>query len=100
VNALVTRNVRLTEDLCDQLFNHSEQRLARALVKLAEENRKPGATSVTLPAISHETLAEMIGTTRPRVTHFMNKFRKKGFIHYNSELTIKPGPLAAAMLRN
>jgi CRP-like cAMP-binding protein len=100
VNALVVRNIRLTEDLCDQFFNRSERRLARVLTKLAELAKPAEAAEVTLPPISHETLAEMVGTTRPRVTHFMNKFRKRGFVNYRGGLTIRPGPLRKALLRD
>ena len=87
--SLLTRNIDLEEDLCDQLFNHSEKRLARVLLKLArlrEHNILPDAE---IPTLSHETLAEMVGTTRPRINHFMNKFRKMGLIDYNGGLTVR-----------
>ena len=82
ISHLLTRNIRLEEDLVDQLFNSSEQRLAGCLLLLANfgKDGKPGAV---IPKISQETLAEMIGTTRSRVSFFMNKFRKLGFIDYN-----------------
>jgi CRP-like cAMP-binding protein len=77
----------LTEDLVDQLFNSSERRLARVLLLLAnyESNRQQ---DVSLPNINQQTLAKMIGTTRPRVNHFMNKFRRLGFIDYNGSIKI------------
>jgi CRP/FNR family transcriptional regulator, cyclic AMP receptor protein len=79
---LLARNIRIEEDLIDQLFNSSEKRLARTLLLLARfgKNDKPHAV---LREVSQETLAEMIGTTRSRVNFFMNKFRKLGFIEYN-----------------
>ena len=80
---LLTRNIRYEEDLVDQLFNSSEKRLARLLLLLAQFG-KDGKPEVAIPKISQETLAEMIGTTRPRVSFFMNRFRKLGFIDYNA----------------
>jgi CRP-like cAMP-binding protein len=84
---VLARNLRIEEDLVDQLFNSSEKRLARVLLLLAHigKERKP---EPALAKISQETLAEMIGTTRPRVSFFMNKFRKLGFIDYNGSLTV------------
>jgi CRP/FNR family cyclic AMP-dependent transcriptional regulator len=79
---LLSRNVRIEEDLVDQLFNSSEKRLARTLLLLAHFGREPRAESV-IPKVSQETLAAMVGTTRSRVSYFMNRFRKRGFIHYN-----------------
>jgi CRP/FNR family cyclic AMP-dependent transcriptional regulator len=84
---LLTRNIRYEEDLVDQLFNSSEKRLARILLLLAHFG-KEGAPESVLPKISQETLAEMIGTTRSRVSFFMNRFRKLGFIHYNGGLQV------------
>jgi CRP/FNR family transcriptional regulator, cyclic AMP receptor protein len=84
---LLTRNVRIQEDLVDQLFNSSEKRLARILLLLAHFG-KDGKPESVIPKISQETLAEMIGTTRSRVSFFMNKFRKLGFIDYNGELHV------------
>ena len=78
---LVARNIRSQEDLVDQLFNSSEKRLARALLLLARFE-KPGVRETAIPKISHETLAEMVGTTRSRVSFFMNKFRKSGYVDY------------------
>ena len=82
---LLTRNMRLEEDLVDQLFNSSEKRLARVLLLMANFG-KDGKQELVIPKISQETLAEIIGTTRSRVSFFMNKFRKLGFIHYNGGL--------------
>src|SRR6202171_2364671 len=79
---LLTRNIRHEEDLVDQLFNSSEKRLARILLLLAHFG-KDGKPEVTIPKISQETLAEMVGTTRSRVNFFMNRFRKLGFIDYD-----------------
>jgi CRP-like cAMP-binding protein len=84
---LLARNVRVQEDLIDQLFNSSEKRLARALLLLAQFG-KEGAPETVIPKISQETLADMIGTTRSRVNFFMNRFRKRGFIEYNGHLSI------------
>jgi len=84
---LLSRNMRIEEDLVDQLFNSSEKRLARVLLLLANFG-KEGKPEPVITKISQETLAEMIGTTRSRVSFFMNKFRKLGFIEYNGELHI------------
>jgi CRP/FNR family cyclic AMP-dependent transcriptional regulator len=81
---LLTRNIRYEEDLVDQLFNSSEKRLARMLLLLAHFG-KDGKPESVIPTISQETLAEMVGTTRSRVSFFMNRFREMGFIEYNSE---------------
>ena len=78
---LLARNIRYEEDLVDQLFNSSEKRLARILLMLAHFG-KEGVPETVVPRISQETLAEMVGTTRSRVSFFMNRFRKLGFIHY------------------
>ena len=84
---LLARNVRFEEDLVDQLFNSSEKRLARVLLLLARFG-KEGTTEPVIPKISQEVLAEMVGTTRPRISGFMNKFRRLGFIDYNGGLHI------------
>jgi CRP/FNR family transcriptional regulator, cyclic AMP receptor protein len=84
---LLSRNIRFEEDLVDQLFNSSEKRLARLLLLLAHFG-KNGRPEPVIPKISQETLAEMIGTTRSRVSHFMNKFRKLGFIKYNGGMQV------------
>lgn len=81
VTYLLARNIRYEEDLVDQLFNSSEKRLARVLLLLAHFG-KEGIPETVIPKISQETLAEMVGTTRSRVSFFMNRFRKLGFIHY------------------
>jgi CRP/FNR family transcriptional regulator, cyclic AMP receptor protein len=84
---LLARNIRYEEDLVDQLFNSSEKRLARVLLLLANFG-KEGVPETVIPKISQETLAEMVGTTRSRVSFFMNRFRKLGFIHYNGSLEV------------
>lgn len=89
---LLTRSIRIEEDLVDQLFNSSEKRLARALLLLANF-AKDGTSQKVITKISQETLAEMIGTTRSRVSHFMNKFRKLGLINYNGHLEVYPALL-------
>jgi CRP/FNR family cyclic AMP-dependent transcriptional regulator len=87
VRYLLSRNIRYEEDLVDHLFNSSEKRLARVLLLLAHFG-KEGVPESVIPKISQETLAEMIGTTRSRVSFFMNRFRKLGFIHYNGGLQV------------
>ena len=84
---LLTRNIRIEEDLVDHLFNSSEKRLARVLLLLANFG-KEGKPETVIPKMSQETLAEIIGTTRSRVSFFMNKFRKMGFIAYNGHLEV------------
>ena len=84
---LLARNIRYEEDLVDQLFNSSEKRLARVLLMLAHFG-KEGVPETVVPKISQETLAEMVGTTRSRVSFFMNRFRKLRFIHYNGGLQV------------
>ena len=84
---LLTRNIRIEEDLVDQLFNSSEKRLARVLLLLANFG-KEGKPEPVIPKISQETLAEIVGTTRSRISYFMNKFRKLGFIEYNGKLEV------------
>ena len=79
---LLSHNIRIQEDLVDQLFNSSEKRLARVLLLLAHFG-KEGQSDAIIPKISQEVLAEMIGSTRSRVSFFMNKFRKLGFLEYN-----------------
>jgi CRP/FNR family transcriptional regulator, cyclic AMP receptor protein len=93
---MLARNIRIEEDLVDQLFNSSEKRLARTLLLLARYG-KDDAPHAVLPAISQETLAEMIGTTRSRVNFFMNKFRKLGFIKYNGVLQINTSLLSVVL---
>jgi CRP/FNR family cyclic AMP-dependent transcriptional regulator len=84
---LLTRNIRIEEDLVDQLFNSSEKRLARVLLLLANFGQE-GTPELVVPKITHETLAEIVGTTRSRISFFMNKFRKLGFIEYNGRLEV------------
>jgi CRP/FNR family transcriptional regulator, cyclic AMP receptor protein len=84
---LLCRNIRIEEDLVDQLFNSSEKRLARVLLLLANFG-KEGRPEPVIPKISQETLAEMVGTTRSRVSFFMNRFRRLGFIDYNGKLEV------------
>ena len=84
---LLSRNLRIEEDLVDQLFNSSEKRLARVLLLLANFG-KEGKPETVIPDITQETLSEMIGTTRSRVSFFMNEFRKLGFIEYNGKLHV------------
>jgi CRP/FNR family cyclic AMP-dependent transcriptional regulator len=93
---LLTRNTRIEEDLIDQLFNSSERRLARLLLLLANFG-KQGSPQPINPNISQETLAEMIGTTRSRVSFFMNKFRKLGFISYNGKIEVHNSLLNAVL---
>jgi CRP-like cAMP-binding protein len=93
---MLTRNIRIEEDLIDQLFNSSEKRLARTLLLLARYG-EPGASHRALPRVSQEMLAEMVGTTRSRVNFFMNKFRKLGFIEYNGELKINNSLLSVVL---
>jgi CRP/FNR family transcriptional regulator, cyclic AMP receptor protein len=93
---MLGRNIRVEEDLIDQLFNSSEKRLARTLLLLARYGA-PGNPKTVLPKVSQETLAEMIGTTRSRVNFFMNKFRKLGFIEYNGEIHVNPALLSVVL---
>ena len=93
---MLARNIRIEEDLVDQLFNSSEKRLARMLLLLARYG-KGDVPQRTLPKLSQETLAEMVGTTRSRVNLFMNKFRKLGFIEYNGGLKINSSLLSMVL---
>jgi len=98
VEHLLSRNVRFEEDLVDQLFNSSEKRLARILLLLANFG-KESRSEPLVPRINQATLAEMVGTTRSRVSHFMNKFRKHGFVNYNmgGEMTVHSGLLSVVL---
>ena len=87
VNHLLSRNIRMEEDLMDQLFNSSEKRLARVLLLMADFGEE-GEGDVVIPKVSQQTLAEIVGTTRSRVSYFMNRFRRLGFIEYNRQLEI------------
>ena len=100
IASLLARNIDLEEDLCDQLFNHSEKRLARVLLKLARFGQNNAMPVAKMPRLSHETLAEMVGTTRSRITHFMNKFRKLGLIDYNGEITVRAELLTDVVLHD
>jgi CRP-like cAMP-binding protein len=93
---VLTRNIRIEEDLVDQLFNSSEKRLARVLLLLANFG-KEGQPAGAIPEISQETLAGLVGTTRSRVSFFMNKFRKLGFIEYNGEIQIHSSLLSIVL---
>ena len=93
---LLSRTLTLQKDLCTHIFDPSEKRLARVLLKLSrleEENQQ----QVAMPKISHDTLATMVGTTRSRITYFMNKFKKLGFIDYGKEMMIHPSRLTTAI---
>jgi CRP/FNR family cyclic AMP-dependent transcriptional regulator len=96
ITYMLSRNIRIEEDLVDQLFNSSEKRLARTLLLLARYGTEDRPQRV-LPKISQETLAEMVGTTRSRVNFFMNKFRKLGFIKYNGGLQINTSLLSVVL---
>jgi CRP/FNR family cyclic AMP-dependent transcriptional regulator len=94
---LLARSMRTQADLVDQLFNSSEKRLARILLLMAEFG-KPGERDLFIPPVSQETLAEMIGTTRSRVSFFMNRFRKLGFINYNGRIQVNKSLLNVVLL--
>jgi CRP/FNR family cyclic AMP-dependent transcriptional regulator len=96
ISHVLTRNIRIEEDLIDQLFNSSEKRLARALLLLARYGKEDQPHAV-LPMVSQEMLAEMIGTTRSRVNFFMNKFKRLGFIKYNGGLQINTSLLSVVL---
>jgi CRP/FNR family cyclic AMP-dependent transcriptional regulator len=96
ITYMLARNIRVEEDLVDQLFNSSEKRLARTLLLLARYGA-PGDLQQALPRVSQEMLAEMIGTTRSRVNFFMNKFRKLGFIKYNGEIHVNNSLLSVVL---
>jgi CRP-like cAMP-binding protein len=96
ITHMLSRNIRIEEDLVDQLFNSSEKRLARTLLLLARYGKQDKPQRV-LPKVSQEVLAEMVGTTRSRVNFFMNKFRKMGFIEYNGGLKINSSLLSVVL---
>jgi CRP/FNR family transcriptional regulator, cyclic AMP receptor protein len=96
VSHILARSARVEEDLVDQLFNSTEKRLARVLLLMANFG-KEGRPEPVLAKISQETIAEMIGTTRSRVSHFMNKFRKLGFIDYNGHLRVNSSLLSVVL---
>jgi len=93
---LISRNIRIEEDLVDQLFNSSEKRLARMLLLLANFGKEDNPEGV-IPKVSQETLAEMVGTTRSRVSFFMNQFRKRGFIEYDGEIRVHSSLLSVVL---
>jgi CRP-like cAMP-binding protein len=97
VKFLLARSMRTQADLVDQLFNSSEKRLARILLLMAEYG-KPGDPETFIPPITQETLAEMIGTTRSRVSFFMNRFRKLGFIEYDGRIRVHKSLLNVVLL--
>ena len=96
ITYMLQRNVRIEEDLIDQLFNSSEKRLARTLLLLARYGKEDHPHRV-LPKIPQETLAEMVGTTRSRINFFMNKFKKLGFINYNDGLQVNASLLSVVL---
>jgi len=96
INFVLTRNIRIEEDLVDQLFNSTEKRLARTLLLLARYGKQEQPQRL-LPKVSQETLAEMIGTTRTRVNLFMNKFKKLGFIKYNGGIEVNTSLLSVVL---
>ena len=98
IGLLLARNTELEEDLCDQLFNQSEKRLERALLKLTRFGKDDVTPDVHIPSVSQEILAELIGTTRPRVNHFMNKFRRLGLIDYNDGIIVRAALLTDVVL--
>ena len=96
ISYMLARNIRVEEDLIDQLFNSSERRLARTLLLLARYGKQDQPVR-TLPKVSQETLASMVGTTRSRVNFFMNKFRKLGFIEYNGKIKVNKSLLTVVL---
>jgi CRP/FNR family transcriptional regulator, cyclic AMP receptor protein len=96
IGHVLARNIRIEEDLVDQLFNSTEKRLARTLLLLARYGAR-GSPQKVLPKISQGMLAEMIGATRPRVNFFMNKFRKQGFIQYDSDIHVNKSLLRVVL---
>jgi len=94
---MLARNIRIEEDLIDQLFNSAEKRLARTLLLLARYGSDDGSPQRVVPKLSQEALAEIVGTTRGRVSFFMNKFRKLGFIEYNGGIKVKPALLSIVL---
>jgi len=96
ISYMLARNIRVEEDLIDQLFNSSERRLARTLLLLARYGKQDQPDRI-LPKVSQETLASMVGTTRSRVNFFMNKFRKLGFIEYNGKIKVNKSLLSVVL---
>jgi len=100
IDYLLTCNTNIQEDLCDQLLHPSEKRLARVLLKLSRLAENGDEAEVILPRFSHETLSEMVGTTRSRITYFMNKFKKMGLVHYGRDLVVHAGCWPRRFSRN
>ena len=103
LTAVLARNVNLEEDLSDQIFNHSEKRLARVLLKLSRLGQHDKLVNITVPKMNQETLAEIVGTTRSRISFFMTKFRKLGLIQYDkgkAEIVIMAEALTNSILRD
>jgi CRP-like cAMP-binding protein len=103
LTAVLARSVNLEEDLCDQIFNHSEKRLARVLLKLSRFGPRDKVANITVPRMNQGTLAEIVGTTRSRVNFFMTKFRKLGLIQYykgNTDIVIMAEALTNSILRD
>ena len=103
LTVVLARSVNLEEDLCDQIFNHSEKRLARVLLKLSRFGPHDKLTGIKLPSMNQETLAEIVGTTRSRINLFMTKFRRLGLIQYrkgNSEITVMAEALTNWILQD
>ena len=98
--SLLFRSIALKADLCEQLFNHTERRLARVLLKLSRIGQHDSTRGLSLPRMTHETLAGIVGTTPSSVTHFMNKFKALGVIDWNGEITVKPELLTDLLLRD
>jgi CRP/FNR family transcriptional regulator, cyclic AMP receptor protein len=100
IASLLVRNIDMEEDICDQLFNHTEKRLARVLLKLSRYGQHDFLPDAKLSQLSHETLADLVGTTRSRILHFLNKFRRLGLIHYNGtgEIMVRTEMLADMVL--
>ena len=103
LTAVLARNVNLEEDLSDQIFNHSEKRLARVLLKLSRFGPHDKLVNITVPKMNQETLAEIVGTTRSRISFFMTKFRKLGLIQYDkgkAEIVIMAEALTNSILHD
>ena len=101
IASLLVRNIDMEEDICDQLFNHTEKRLARVLLKLNRYGRADFLPDAKLSQLSHETLADLVGTTPSRILHFLNKFRRLGLIHSNGngEIMVRAEMLSDMVLR-
>ena len=100
IASLLVHNIDMEEDICDQLFNQTEKRLARVLLKLSRYGQQDFLPDAKLSQLSHEALADLVGTTRPRILHFLNKFRRLGLIHYNGngEIMVRAEMLSDVVL--